>query len=108
MTYTVSSTDLTNIDFDRSELVKNVLQNIAVILSTPIGTVPLQRDFGLDMSFLGKPENIAMVTGIPKVREAILKWEPRATFVSMKLNRDPVTPGVWRPVITVEIREEGA
>ena len=55
MSYTVSATDLKSIQFNEKNELNAVLQNIAVILSTPMGTVPLYRDFGLDWSFLDKP-----------------------------------------------------
>ncbi len=48
MSYTVSATDLGRLRFNELETVNSVLQNIAVILSTPKGTVPLYREFGLD------------------------------------------------------------
>ena len=50
MSFTVSATDLGHLSFNEQETVNSVLQNIAVILTTPKGTVPLYRDFGLDMS----------------------------------------------------------
>lgn len=103
MTYTVSSTDLSNIDFDRSKAVDSILQNIAVILSTPLGSVPQHRDFGLDMSFLSKPESLASNLMVAPVREAIQKWEPRAQYVDMTLKPDPSVPGRMIPIVEVEI-----
>ena len=47
MSFTVSATDLGHLRFNEQETVSSVLQNIAVILSTPKGTVPQYRDFGL-------------------------------------------------------------
>ena len=61
MSYTVSATDLKSIQFNEKNELNAVLQNIAVILSTPMGTVPLYRDFGLDWSFLDKPTPVAKV-----------------------------------------------
>ena len=61
MSYTVSATDLKSIQFSEKNELNAVLQNIAVILSTPRGSVPLYRDFGLDWSFLDKPAPVAKV-----------------------------------------------
>lgn len=105
MTYTISSTDLSHIDFDRSETVKCVLQNVAVILATPLGSVPLQRDFGLDMSFLDKPDHLAATYGAARVREAIRRWEPRAEFVDMSVTRNAADPSSLTFQVEVEIND---
>ena len=77
MSYTVSATDLKKIQFNEEDTVNAVLQNIAVILSTPMGTVPLCRDFGLDWSFLDKPTPVAKVLMVAPVREAIARVKER-------------------------------
>ena len=71
MSYTVSATDLGRLRFNELETVNSVLQNIAVILSTPKGTVPLYREFGLDWKYLDKPMPVAKVLMISEVREAV-------------------------------------
>ena len=47
MSYKVNATDLTNIRFNETDTLSSVLQNIAVLLSTPKGSVPQYREFGL-------------------------------------------------------------
>ena len=42
--YLVSANDLTTISLGEQDTVTSVLQNIAVILSTPKGTVPCYRE----------------------------------------------------------------
>lgn len=44
MSYKVKATDLTNIRFNETDTLSSVLQNIAVILSTPKGSVPQYRE----------------------------------------------------------------
>ena len=56
MEYTVSATDLANIQLNEEDRVKEILRNVAVILATPKGSVPMYRSFGLDMSFLEKAD----------------------------------------------------
>ena len=63
--------------FNEQETVSSVLQNIAVILSTPKGTVPQYRDFGLDNSFVDKPrpgadrqrDRLAAALNIPELHD---------------------------------------
>lgn len=106
MSFTVSATDLKHLRFNEQETVNSVLQNIAVILSTPMGTVPLYREFGLDWSFLDKPMPIAKVLMVAPVREAIQRWEPRATVLNVFAREDPSRPGLLIPTVEVEIALE--
>ena len=106
MSYTVSATDLKSIQLNEKNELNAVLQNIAVILSTPMGTVPLYRDFGLDWSFLDKPTPVAKVLMVAPVREAIQRWEPRATVLDVSFSEDPAQPGVLIPRVEVDINLE--
>lgn len=106
MSYTVSATDLKSIQFNEKNELNAVLQNIAVILSTPIGTVPLYRDFGLDWSFLDRPTPVAKVLMVAPVREAIRRWEPRAEVLDVSFLEDPAQPGVLIPTVEVDINLE--
>ena len=45
MEYTVSATDLANIQLNEEDRVKEILRNVAVILATPKGSVPMYRSF---------------------------------------------------------------
>ena len=106
MSYTVTATDLTAIRLNEQNTVNSVLQNIAVILSTRKGTVPLYRDFGLNMDFLDKPIPVAKVMMISEVREAIEKWEPRATVIGVSFLGDVNAAGHLIPIVEVEINSE--
>lgn len=101
MSYKVSSTDLTSLTLSDSGTVEDVLQNVAVILSTPKGSVPLMRDFGLDMSFLDRPIPVAKVMLFREVREALEIWEPRATLVDVEFIE--TGESTIKPCVEVEI-----
>ena len=106
MSYIVSATDLKAIRLNEADTVSAVLQNIAVILSTPKGTVPLYRDFGLDWTILDKPMPVAKVMLISEVREAIERWEPRAEVVNVYSTGNPAQPGTLIPTVEVNINIE--
>lgn len=106
MSFTVSATDLGHLRFNEQETVSSVLQNIAVILSTPKGTVPQYRDFGLDNSFVDKPRPVAEVLMVAPVKEAIQRWEPRAEVLDVSFSEDPAQPGVLIPTVEVDINLE--
>lgn len=105
MTYSVSAADLDAVRLNEPMAVRSVLQNIALILTTRKGTVPFYRDFGLDWSFLDKPLPVAKVMMIARVREAVERWEPRATVVRVDFSTDPAQPGVLIPNLEVEIHD---
>ena len=97
--------NLTNLQINESDTVTSVLQNIAVILSTPLGSVPMHREFGLDMSFLDMPTPQAEVLMVAPIREAVETWEPRATVLSVTFKKDQAHPEKLIPCVEVEISE---
>ena len=103
MEYTVSATDLANIRLNEADRVREILRNVAVILATPKGSVPMYRSFGLDMSFLDKPINVAKNMAVIPIREAIEEWEPRAVYKDMTLMPDPSNPGRLAFTVQIEI-----
>lgn len=104
MEYTVSPADLEHIKLNETDEVKEILRNVAVILATPKGSVPMYRDFGLDMRFLDKPMNMAKNMAVIPVREAIEGWEPRAAYKDMTLFTDPSNPGKLAFTVRIEIK----
>lgn len=103
MSYFVSAEDANNLRFNETDTVKSVLQNIAVILSTPKGTVPMYRDFGVNTEFLDLPMPVAKVRMISEIREAVETWEPRATVVGVRFSDARAAEGVLVPIVEVEI-----
>ncbi len=106
MEYTVSATDLSHIRLDEDDRVNEILRNVALILSTPKGSVPMYREFGLDMSFLDKPMNVAKNMAVIPVREAVEEWEKRAVYKGMELTQDPSDLGKLAFTVQIEIMEE--
>lgn len=104
MEYTVSATDLQNITLVEADEIKEILRNVAVILATPKGSVPLYREFGLDNSFLDKPMNLAKNMAVIPVKEAIEEWEPRAAYKDMTLFPDASNPGKLGFTVQIEIK----
>ncbi len=101
MSYTVSSKNFGTFDAGGNGVVEKILQGIANVLVTPKGSVPLYRDFGLDMRPLDRPEPIAKQRMRSNIREAVERWVPEAVVVDMDIEDDPAQPG--RPIFTVEV-----
>ncbi len=103
MTYNVNAADLKKIRLNETDTLASVLQNIALILKTPKGSVPMYREFGLSQTFLDKPMPVAKVMMISALKEAIERWEPRAEFVGVTFSANASNPGELNPTVEVKI-----
>lgn len=88
--------------FPESEQVE-ILQNVKTILTTMKGTVPLDRDFGIDASIIDKPVTVVKPLIVKEIKEAIEEYEPRAKLVSVGWKGDGAE-GKLVPIVKVAIR----
>lgn len=101
---------IVDITMEHSEIVlfpENVLieiiQNIKTILTTLQGTVPLDRDFGIDGTLIDKPLTVAKPLIVKDIKEKIEQYEPRAKFVSISWNGSNID-GKLIPSVRVAIK----
>lgn len=87
MTYTVSTDAPPQLSLGETDTERSILQNIHLILSTRIGTIPMYRNFGLPMAFIDKPVAVAEAILAAEIREAIAEFEPRAKVVDSLYGR---------------------
>lgn len=64
---------------------QEILQNVRNILTTPVGTCPLYRDFGLDISIIDSPTNVAQNLMAVEVMTAVERWEPRVRVTDVNI-----------------------
>lgn len=95
---------LSEISLNESDTVKSIMQNIAIILSTKRGTVPMYREFGCPEEYLDKPLYVAAPRVQAELREAIEQFEPRVEVVKVSFEVDTTTPGRLLPVAEVRIK----
>ena len=93
------------IRLNEQDTVSSVLHNVALILATPKGTIPMYRDFGLDRGFLDMPIPEAEVRMIAPIREAVQEWEPRATVKDVFFTRSGDGSGRLLAHVEIEINE---
>ena len=66
--------------------------------------VPCYREFGIDIAnILDRPENVAQPMLCAAIKEAIERFEPRATYMGTTFKEAPDTPGRMLPVVEVSI-----
>lgn len=82
-----------------------VAQNVRMILTTPKGSVPLDRDFGLDFDVVDQPMPRARALMEVEIVEQVGRYEPRARVLAIRWQEDePVAmDGRARPVITIDV-----
>lgn len=98
---------LKDIDLDPPNVYQEVLRNIAIILDTMAGSVPLVRDLGADGGFYGRPLNVIENEIVANIYDQIERFEPRAIIADVMVEMDHMT-GKLIPVIEIEgVREDG-
>ena len=102
MSYFISAADNSGLSLNETNTVSSVLQNVALILSTPKGSVPMYREFGVDQEFLDLPGPAAQVRMVAPIREAVERWEPRAIVKNITFTSEQ---GHLIPCVEVEIIE---
>ncbi len=105
MKITITEKDIYPLSLNEEDTVKSIRQNIAMILSTFRGTVPLYRDFGISAEAIDKPINVARTLLIADIRESIEGYEPRVTVSGITFEMDATQPMKLKPVVEVEINE---
>lgn len=102
MAYIVKAYDLTKINLAPATREEEILQNVAVIISTPKFSVPLDRGLGMAQRFLDKPIQTAQPILISEVLDAIEEYEPRAEVENVSFVVGD-RPGAMIPIAEVNI-----
>jgi len=79
---------LKNVEFNvRGEIpvVEDILRCLRNLILTPVGTVPLDRDFGIDQSILGLPIDVAQSLLAVEIIDKVDRYEPRVSVAEVKL-----------------------
>lgn len=96
------SADSIGIDFGASGM-KEVFQNVQTILTTTIGSVPLDRAFGIDLSPLDAPTAFTKAEFAPIIIEAIHTYEPRVNVESVSFKE--TDQGTLLPIVRLSLAE---
>ena len=83
MAYIVKAFTPGKLNLAPETLEEEVLQNVAIIVSTPKFSVPLDRGLGLAQRFIDKPIQVAQSILISEVLDAVEEYEPRAEVTNV-------------------------
>ena len=74
-----------DVDFGATSLAE-ILQNVRTILMTPKGSQQMDRNFGMDMSYIDMPMNLVINQLISSAMVALSEYEPRAQLEDIKFD----------------------
>lgn len=79
----------------RLDALAHLRQSIGDILTTPIGSRVMRREYGsLVPALIDKPDNLATQTRFfAAAASALMRWEPRLKVDRMAITRDPARQG---------------
>lgn len=77
------------------DLPEHIAQSVADIVTTPLGSRVMRRDYGCLLPLLiDQPDNAATQIRITSaVAGALMRWEPRVRLMRLGLARDAERPG---------------
>lgn len=81
-----------------------IKQGLEILMTTPAGTVPLDRNFGLDQSFLSQPTAIAETMFIQELIEKAEMYLPQISVEEAGFEYDK--DGVISPIIYISANDE--
>jgi phage baseplate assembly protein W len=93
------TTKFTPLDFGATGI-KEILQNVRMILSTAEYSCPLNRGFAWNPD-VDAPINIVQAKQIHRLIEAVKKYEPRAQVVNVAFQGSE--DGMLKPIVRVRI-----
>jgi len=106
MSHVVRADDLSTVKLNEPDHVAATLQEVAAVMSTRRGSIPLYRTFGLPMAFLDMPANVAVPVMISEVTEAIQEFVPNAELLQVIPIFDSNYPARMMPSVEVRILHE--
>lgn len=92
---------LVNIDFG-AEGNTEIYQNLKTLYTTPAGTVPFDRDFGINIELLDAPIPLAQGRLIVEYTEKTEKYESRASVKEVNFEVNPKNGKIF-PKVVIEI-----
>ncbi len=93
------------VEFAPRNVVEEVIQNVRMLLSVWRGSVPLDRELGIDADLLDAPIGVAQNRLASDLARQIADCEPRARLKSLEMNVSALD-GRVEPKAIIVIEEE--
>ena len=76
------------IDFAPATEEEEIIQNVRCVLATTKYSVPLDRNLGLDATYIDMPMQVAKAQMVSDIVLAIARYEPRAAVTNVEWEHD--------------------
>ena len=93
-------------DISNENISENLMRQLSLLLSTPVGTVVLDRDFGIDMSFVDMPVNVAKTMAAVELARKIKKYVPELVLKELKEDYEEAENGEMTLKVVVKLADE--
>ena len=93
-----------SIVFGTTEILE-VMQNVRMIITTPKGTQPLDREFGISPDFLDSPVLATRAKAEQECFLAIRKYEPRAVLKQIRWDSDILSGKFWPDLLIQVVKQ---
>lgn len=103
MNYVVTLSNVVN--FAPQTEVEEILQNVRTIIATRVGTVPLDRGFGIPYDAVDAPISVSRALMQTAIIDAIQAYEPRANVKAVNFDESEAdaADGIMRPRVVISI-----
>ncbi len=102
MDYIIDTTKENEINLAPATVYEEVIQNLYFLYSSTEHDVPLDRELGLDGTYIDRPIETAKALITADIYDKTEEYEPRAEIVSIEFKAD-YERGVLKPIVEVEI-----
>ena len=106
--YTIMGIDVKEVTLFPQAVIEEILQNVSVLLTTVVGSVPLDRNLGINAHFIDEPAQRAKMKLSIFALETIQDYEPRVEVLEVDFVQRPddVLDGQFYPRMVVRIHDE--
>ncbi len=105
MGYVIDTTEKENINLAPGTVEEEVIQNLWFLYSSLEYDVPLDRELGLNATYIDKPIEAAKALATTDIYDKTEEYEPRAEIVNVDFKAD-YERGILKPIVEVEINGE--
>ena len=100
----ILATEMNEINFAPRNEVEEIIQNVKTICTTPKYSVPLDREFGINVDALDMPTPKAQAMIQAEIIQAVKKFEPRCRVKKVSFEED--LDGHLNYVVRIAINDE--
>ena len=106
--HTIFGIDVRRVNWFPESVIEEILQNVAVLITTVRGSVVLDRSLGIDARFIDEPSPRGMMKASIFLLETIQDYESRVHVqkIDFEPNLDAALDGKLYPRVVVRILDE--